>query len=408
MKLKNDNKQEKKILVIPALFDHIDIINEILKRGYIAITCDNNPNNIGHKYSTKFKNIDLLDTPALLKFSKKEKINAIMTLSNDIGALPAAYISHQLNLPGSKPNAVKIMANKNYFRSFLKANSFNCPKYQTIEKYEDVNLKSIDFPIIIKPTDRTGSKGVFIAKDIEELKQKIFQALEFSIEKKVIIEKYIESKFNQIHGDSIVQNNKIIFYCFGDQYFGKDTHKFSPIATVFPCSIPLRILNKIQSELNRFIELIDYKNGGLNIELRIDNNENVYFIEIAPRFGGNYIPKTIGYVCDLDIFQYALDLAIGKNISIPYHSINPNIFQLILRSNTIGIFNSVSCNNNQLEIMQDFQFKNKGEYITDYPGPDDIISIYIIKAPNKKIVRDVITNPYRYFSINLNTKENSN
>lgn len=393
---------ERKIMILPALFDHVDLIQEAKKNGYLVITCDNNPDNSGHQYSDVTANISLLDRDALLSFAKEQNIDSVSAFSTDIGAIPAAYISEEMNLVGNSLKAVEIMANKYLFRKFLRENSFNTPLFQVVSCFEEINLKELRFPLIIKPTDRAGSKGVFVVEKLIELKDRLLASLKYSFERKVIIEDYIETGLKQIHGDALVQNGELIFCCLGDQFFGEGVMRFSPIGTVFPTGISNALLNKIKQEIQRCITLLNYQNGGLNIETRIDSLGNIYFIELGPRYGGNYIPKTIGYACDISIIKYAFDIVIGEKVITPKYKINQHVFQYILRSEKTGVFKSVSVLDCKfIDILENHLYKKEGDLLTSNNGPRNIIAIYILKATSELVIQDVMENGEKYFHIRL-------
>ncbi len=387
---------------MPALSDHIELIKEAKIEGYTVITCDNNPDNEGHKYSDKSYNISLLDLDKILKMSQYESVYAVLAFSTDIGAIPAALIREKLNLVGNSVSTVNIMTNKGLFREFLRKNKFSTPNFQTVSKFEEIDLDKITFPLIIKPTDRASSKGVCIVTDINDLKVKLDKSLTFSFEQKVIIEDYIEIQENQIHGDALVQDGELIFCCLGDQYFGNGDLEFCPIATTFPTSYSLDLIRKVKEELQRFLNLVDYRNGGLNIEVRITNNMDVYFIEIAPRSGGNFIPKTISLSSNINIIKECFNISIGKKVNIPDYTLNPNILQFILRSEKEGIFRSVSIIENRLvKILEDYPIKKTGDMVNMNTGPNNIISIYILEVYDCSSIQQIINHPYQFFSIKL-------
>ncbi|WP_066632176.1 ATP-grasp domain-containing protein [Labilibacter marinus] len=393
-------KKQKKILIIPALDDHVDLINLAKQKGYIVITCDNNPENIGHFYGNVSKNISLLDVNKLISTAKKNRINAVCAFSTDIGAVAANKIARELNMHYNPFEAVEIMASKKLFREFLCANNFLSPKFQVIEKYDQLNLDDLNLPLIIKPTDRAGSKGVQIINEIEGLREKIDFALSYSFKKEVIIEEYIETDFKQVHGDAIVQNGRLLFQCLGDQYFGEGALRFSPIATTFPTTIPIVLKEKLIDELKRFVETIGYKNGGINVEARINKNGEIVFIELGPRFGGNFIPKAIEFACGVNVSKCAFQLAIKTPITISSYNINDCIFQLILRSTVSGKFRSVNIDDKkQFRILQDYSIKNKGDEVTVGDGTGNIISVYIIEAVSKDVSIEIIRNIKNYFNV---------
>ncbi len=388
-----------RVMIFPALFDHVGLIQKAKSRGCVVITCDNQPDNVGHKHSDHYSEISLLDYSKLIAEAKEYNINGVLSFSTDIGAVPASIIAKELGLPGSNPAAVEIMAHKGKFRSFLKKYNYAFPDCQVVRCVGEFVLTDLSFPLVIKPTDRAGSKGVFLIQSKEDLIQYFPLSMSFSIEKKVILEKYIQTEYNQIHGDAVVKDGKIIFLCLGDQYFGTGELKFSPIATSFPSSIPDSIFDEIKRQLQKIITGLNYNQGGLNIELRIGVDGEIYFIEIAPRFGGNLIAKTISYACNVDLEAYALDMSMGVDINKPDYRIDPTIFQLILRSDKDGYLKHLHVKNSNFNILEKQVIKNCGDPICSENGPQSIIAVFILKAKSEQDKMDIIGNCYKYFVI---------
>ncbi len=396
-----ENKK-KKILILPGIFDHIDLIKEARKRNFEITTCDNQPNNIGHIHADHYANIDILDYNHLKDFVLSEKFDFIAGFSTDIGALAADYLNKQIGLILNSNDAVPIMTNKKKFRQFLKNNGFYVPEFKILKTIDDLNSLNIKFPAIIKPVDRAGSKGVSLVTNLNEVKSRISEVLGLSFSGEIIIEEYINSKFKHIHGDALVQNGKIIFCCLGDQHFGNGNMDFSPIATIFPSKAPQKIKDQIKENLQLFISKVGYRNGAINIEVRVDSKNNIYFIELAPRHGGNFIAKTISYFCNTDLISSYLDIITGKKVKINSKP-TPNsfTFQFSLRSYVEGIYSSTSLNLDNYIIVDSFQIKKKGDAISVNNGPDNIISVYIIKTTNYDLILELILNTNKYFQINL-------
>ncbi|MCU4174511.1 ATP-grasp domain-containing protein [Carboxylicivirga sp. N1Y90] len=395
-----EETSKKKIIILPAIFDHIEIVQVAQNMGYEVITCDNLPSNPAHSFGNIAKNVSLLDFDSLCSLAKEYNIDAVAAFSTDIGAISAAHIAKESKLINNPLEVVQTMANKGLFRTFLLQNNFKTPPFQVINSLNELELKELTFPAIIKPIDRAGSKGVCKVSNYTELEDQFEITKSFSFDKKVIVEEYIESGLHHIHGDGIVQNGKLIFLCLGDQFFGSGESKYAPIATSFPSTAPTGILNKIHQELQRFISTVGYENGGINTEIRIKGNNDVYFIEIAPRFGGNYIAKTIGLACNLNIIRYAFLIAIGEKINIPKYTVNDCIFQFSLRAENDGIFKTIKIKNqDKFKVLDSYTLKENGDLIKLGKGPENIISVFILEATNKKIKKDIIHNTLKYFEI---------
>lgn len=153
----------KKLLLLGGLRYLIPVIEAAHKQGYYVITADYLPDNIAHKYSDEYINVSIIDKEAVLEEARKHDIDGIMAFAVDPGVFTASYVQNKLNLPKFGPyESVEILQNKDKFRAFLTEHCFNVPKANGYSSVEDVlkDSKNWEYPVIVKPTDSAGSKGV--------------------------------------------------------------------------------------------------------------------------------------------------------------------------------------------------------------------------------------------------------
>lgn len=141
----------------------IPVIEAAHKLGIYVITCDYLPDNIAHKYSDEYCNVSIVDKEAVLKIAQEKQIDGIMSFAVDPGVITAAYVQEQMGLPAFGPyESVCILQNKDRFRQFLTEHGFNVPKAKGFSSVEEAlsGLNGFEWPLIVKPTDSAGSKGV--------------------------------------------------------------------------------------------------------------------------------------------------------------------------------------------------------------------------------------------------------
>ena len=164
----------KKLMLLGGLRYLIPVIEAAHKEKIYVITCDYLPDNIAHKYSDEYHNVSIIDKEAVLDIAMKLDIDGIMSFAVDPGVVTAAYVAEKMNIPfvGSY-NSVEILQNKALFREFLTKNGFNVPKAKGFKFYEDVynEINHFNWPVIVKPVDSAGSKGVTKVKHKDQLKE---------------------------------------------------------------------------------------------------------------------------------------------------------------------------------------------------------------------------------------------
>ena len=276
----------KKLLLLGGSAQQIIAIKKAKELGYKTILCDYLKDNPGQYVADVFYQESTTDKQKILEIAKKECIDGIVAYASDPAAPTAAYVAEKLSLPGNPYKSVEILCNKDKFREFLEENNFCTPKAKGYNDYEELmeEIEKFKFPIMIKPVDSSGSKGVSKIISKEEIKKKFDYAMSFSRAKRVIIEEYVENLGYQVAGDGFSVNGKLVFRSFANDHFDeKSPNKYTPVAASFPSIFSNEIQNKIHGEVQKALKILKMKDGAYNFDIRVDKNYNVYLMEIGPR-----------------------------------------------------------------------------------------------------------------------------
>ena len=380
----------KKVLMLGGSNFQVPSIKTAVAMGFHTISCDYLPDNPGHKFAHEYYNVSTTDKEAVLELAKKLKVDGVVCYASDPAATVAAYVCEKLGLPTSPYKSVETLANKDKFRAFLKDNGFKTPKAMG---YSDSSaaIKEIgDFslPVIIKPVDSSGSKGVTKLNDVSKLKEQIEYALSFSRAKRFIIEEFIEKDIYQIMGEGFSVNGKLVFRCFANHHF--DDHSNNPFSVVggsFPSIRSKEIHENIHNELQRLITLLKMKSGAYNFEIRLDKNKNLFLMELGPRNGGNFIPQLIKYATGVDMVEYTIKAAMGMDCS-DLKQVDPHGFYsyYVLHSHNSGILKEIWIEdgfrkNNLVEFNL---FFNPGDKIDSYTGSNKTLGVMILKFSSEQ------------------------
>ena len=207
----------KKLLLLGGLRYLLPVIEAAHKQGYYVITADYLPDNIAHQYSDEYVNVSIVDKEAVLKEAIDRKIDGIISFAVDPGVVTAAYVQNKMGLPAFGPyESIEILQNKDKFRAFLTENNFTVPKAKGYDNKEsairDANIW--EYPVIVKPTDSAGSKGVSRVDSVDELSSALDYAFNNSIKGHVIIEDFIEPQGCTSDSDSFSVNGEMKFITF--------------------------------------------------------------------------------------------------------------------------------------------------------------------------------------------------
>lgn len=340
---------QKRLMLLGGLRYLIPIIEEAHKLGVHVITADYLPDNIAHKYSDEYCNVSIIDKDAVLAKAKELQIDGILSHAVDPGVVSAAYVAEKMGLPFQcSYKAACILQDKHLFRQFLSENGFNCPNARGYNNAEDA-LRDVDYfnwPIIVKPVDSAGSKGVTKVDEIDKLKEAIEIALSESHNGYFIIEDFLEKQGFSAGSESFVVDGKLLYNGFYDQYFDKNAiNPYTPSAEVWPSIMEQKYQDEIKSELQRLFTLLGVTTGLFNVECRVCTNGKAYLMEVSPRAGGNRLAEMLNYAADVNINEAETRKAIGLPvIGIHEPKYKGHFAILVLHAEKEGKFESVEIN----------------------------------------------------------------
>jgi len=372
----------KKLMILGGSRAQVSIIQKSKQLGYYTITCDYLPDNIGHVYSDKYYNVSTIDYNKILEIAINEKIDAISSYASDPGAYTAAYVSEKMGLIGSGVKAVNVLSNKDEFRLFLKSNNFDTPFFRIGSQYED--FIDIDcFPGILKPIDSSGSKGVVFIENMMDLKNNVEYTKSFSRSGKLIFEEFIDKDGPQLHGEAFVINGKIEVFEIGDQYFSP-INSLVPYSTILPTSHDASILEKLKNQLQIIIDLLEFKTGGMNIEVIKSRSGKLFFIEVGSRSGGNFMPELVEFSTGIDLVKLNIISLLENNIKINKNGIKPTA-QIIFHSFDNGYFNYIDRPDflKKEELFLNM-FKSKNYKVEKYKNSKDVVGVGIYRIKDKE------------------------
>lgn len=397
----------KKLLILGAMEMHVPLIQRAKEMGNYVITVDYIPENPGHKLADEAYFDSTTDLDAVLRLSKKLNIDGIMTYNSDPAAPTAAYVAEKLGLPGNPYQSVKIMSEKNLFRDFLISNGLNAPKFGNYLNIEAAlcHINDFSFPIIIKPVDSSGSKGVTVVNNVNDVQNAIECALEKSRSKKFIIEEYIEPVGKQLHGDGFVQNGKVVFLHLGDHHFDSTINNLVPYSTTYPTEHPVEIVNACKNQIQDFMSKVGFKNGGFNVELRISNKDNKpYIIDIGARNGGNFTPKVIEYGSGFNFLDRAIKIALGENIDDikMTDKVSNFVSYLILHSDKNGVLNNIVLDKMiEDRIIEKHIYLKSGDKVETFLGANAALGVLIMKYESREVMDEIVENFPNLYKVEL-------
>lgn len=397
----------KKLMILGGSRYALPVIKAAQNLGIYVITCDYLPDNIAHKYSDEYCNVSIIDKEKTLEAAKKCDIDGIMSFACDPGVVTAAYVAEQMGLPNVGPyESVCILQNKGRFREFLKENGFTVPTakgYKNIEKaLADVDI--FHWPVIVKPTDSAGSKGVSRVDNPENLKESIETALSFSHSDEFIIEDFITQQGYSSDTDSFSIDGELKFVSFNCQHFDAEAkNPYTPAAYSWPSSMTTEHQEELKNEIQRLLKLLKMNTAVYNIETREGTDGKAYIMEVSPRGGGNRLSECLRYATGVDMItnmvKYSVGLPIEEITQKPYDGCWAEI---VLHSDKPGIFKDLwIADEIKANVIERDLWIEEGTQVGGFTAANEAIGTLILKLDSQEKIEEVLKNQSKYVKVML-------
>jgi len=397
--------KQKKLMLLGGIRYLLPVIKAAHKQGYYVITADYLPDNIAHKYSDEYVNVSIIDKEAVLKVAQEKKIDGIMSFGVDPGVIAASYVQNKMGLPSFGPfESVEILQNKDKFRAFLAANGFNVPKAKGFTCKEDAlqDLSWYEFPVIVKPTDSAGSKGVSRVDNVAQLPAALDYAFSHSISKHIIVEEFIEKQGCSSDTDSMSIDGKLAFVSFNAQRFDEGAvNPYTPAAYSWPSTFTKEQEEYLTSEIQRLITLLGLKTSVYNIETRIGTNGKPYIMELTPRGGGNRLCEMLRYATGVDMITAITRAMVGDPINnIVQEPYNGHWAEIILHTDKSGIFDHLEISKElPAEVVEEDLWVKNGDKVESFEGANNAIGTLVLNFNNKELLEYAITHQREWLKV---------
>lgn len=271
------------------------------------------------EFADFFYPISVTDKEKILEVCKQVQINGITTIATDLPGPTIAYVASKLGLVGNTFETALNTTNKALMRNILKDAKIKIPGYQSISNVKEF-LNNLNYPLIVKPVDSSGSRGVNKINSFSDFKSAFEVAVRYSIVKKAIVEEFIEGDEVSVEGLSI--DNKHSFLTITDKVTTGAPH-FVELSHHQPSQLSQSIQVEILKTTKASLDALNINNGASHTELKIDKNGNVYIIEVGARMGGDFIGSHLvelstGYDYMMAVINIALNIHTTKDVKLKF------------------------------------------------------------------------------------------
>lgn len=401
--------KQKKLLLLGGSEAQLISIEKAKQLGYYTVLCDFLPDNPGQHIADSFHLVSTTDKDAVLAVAMNEKIDGIVAYSSDPAAPTAAYVANKMGLSGMNYDVVRHFCEKHLFREFLIENQFNVPKSVEVKipyQVEDIDYSELQFPVIVKPTDSSGSKGITVLEDAIGLSEALKYAQEYSRNKTLIIEEFIVRDHPYvIEAEIFTLNGKVVSWGLINSIRDKESNPLLPSAYTYPLDMNEERKSIIKSEVSRLVAATGNTSGAFNIEMIIDKHNRLFFLDAGPRNGGNMLPEFISMISNKDIVEATLRVAMGdtENLDVALDGESGGFWGLgVLHAAKGGRFNGITYSSlAKQSLLREKIQKEVGQDVRPFERCNDLVGLNFYKFNSKDERDEVMCNMYQSMNVDL-------
>lgn len=386
-------------------------INAAHRLGIRVVTVDNCPSNPAHRWSDTSVEASVDDASAVFGAAVDHDVNGITSFAVNPGVIIASVVSHLLGLPfPCQPRSACAMQDKGLFRSLLDFAGFHAPRHLSFGDDDDILGKLSDgipfgWPVIVKPIDSAGSKGVSLVDNMASLSEALLKAFPCSPTGRVIIEEYIPSDGHPSDSEAFFVNGRLQFCSFSDQYFDGDAENaFVPSGYLWPSSMPENRQLELMAELQRLADILQIGTGLFNVETRFSAEGHPYIMELSPRAGGNRLAEMLDMLCGSSLIENSVRASVGMPLlpmEMPVY--DGALAEIIIHAGSDGIFRSLEIAPHMKPLVAETDlWVRPGSHVSAFNGANNAIGTLVLRSDNREILKNAMENQGEWLKVIVN------
>ena len=301
---------KKKIMFIGAGPYQLPGTKRAKEMGLFVIAVDRNPNAPGFKLANIHVALDVKDVKGCLRVAKENGIDGVLTIASDIAVPTVAAVAKELKLPGISPEVAQIATNKALMRKRFAERGLPSPKFRIAVNLVEAQaaIKILGLPVVIKPTDNAGSRGVSTIEHPDEIEKAFDHAIKNSREGILVIEEFMDGIECTI--EAMTYNRRTEILAISQK---KKPDGFYRVATdlTYPPDFPEKTISDIETVMKQTIEAMGIDMGPTHSEV-IVTKDGPKLVEVAARGGGfDIFSKIIPLASGVDAITESIKISIG-------------------------------------------------------------------------------------------------
>ncbi len=316
------NGRMKKLIIIGANNFQVPLIKKAKEMGIETHVFAWEEGAVGKQFADYFYPISIVEKEKILEIAKTLHPAGVISIASDLASITVNFLTNALGLTGNSMQCTEVTTDKYQMRNELSKHELPCPHFCLLdERNNNTLIDGLYFPLIVKPTDRSGSRGVTKVEEKRFMNQAIERAFSESFTKRVIVEEFIEGQEYSIE----------MLSWQGEHHFIQTTEKETSGAPYFvekaqhqPAILDGNMVSKIIDIIKRALTVLGIENGASHSEIIITPENDIFITEIGARMGGDYIGSDLVELSTgFDFVKAVIEVSLGAK---PEISITKNNF----------------------------------------------------------------------------------
>lgn len=309
----------KKLAIIGASYLQRPLVKKAIDMGLETHVFAWEEGNVVEDITDFYYPISIIKKEQILKKCNDIQIDGITSIASDLAMPTVNFIAHNLNLVGNSIEATRVSTDKFRMRQALKKADLPCPRFAYYDKPNFKKDNTFSFPVIVKPTDRSGARGVTKVNELEQVNIAIKKALENSINERAIVEEYIEGRefsvemisFEGVHYHLAITDKVTT----GAPHFVEKEHHQ-------PADISQQVEEEIIKIVKKALDSLGIQNGASHSEVLLTSNGDIKIVEIGGRMGGEFIgSEMVELSTGYDFLKGVIQVALNEFEPIDEHEL---------------------------------------------------------------------------------------
>ncbi len=330
----------RNLAIIGASYLQLPLIEKAKELGFTTHVFAWAANDVGETAADYFYPISITELELITEKCKEIGICGICSIATDLGNITVNYVAHKLGLSCNSPESTMKSTNKHLMRQAFEKNGDPSPKSIRVDDTTDLSSLAISYPVIVKPTDRSGSRGICKLESKYGLEEAVKNAMSEGFENKALIEEYVDGREYSVEGISFHGKHHILAMTLK---FTTGAPHFIETGHIEPAPISKDTYNRVVKVVSHALDTLEIKNSASHTEVKIDEAGSIKIIEIGSRMGGDCIGSDlVRYSTGIDYLKAVIDVACGNEPDL--NSVGETCtaeVRFILNENDLNEFNRI-------------------------------------------------------------------